>query len=64
LRSLNGLSSEEFLSKVGESYVIKPIPEGEDFKPKSKFNSSLYLDKKWYSCTVKEDKIDKANPVK
>lgn len=64
LKSLNGLTTEQFLEKVSESYHIEAIPEGHDFKPKAKFNCSLYIDKKWFSCTVKEDKIDKANPVK
>lgn len=64
LKSINDLSSEQFIEKMSESYHIDPIAEGSDFKPKAKFNCSLYIDKKWYSCTVKEEKIDKSNPVK
>jgi uncharacterized protein (DUF1015 family) len=28
LKSINGLSSEQFLEKIGESYSIEPVEEG------------------------------------
>jgi len=64
LKSLNGLSTEEFLDKVTENYHIRIKDEGEELKPSEKFESSLYIDKKWYSIRIKDERIDKTNPVK
>ena len=33
LKTLNGISSDEFLARVSESYVISPIEEGNDPHP-------------------------------
>ena len=33
LKSLNGLTTDEFLEKISESYDIKPLEEGETPKP-------------------------------
>ena len=63
LKSLNGLTPEEFLGKVQESYEVRPN-SCDDPCPSQKFECSLYLDKKWYTCRVKEEKIDRVNPVK
>mmetsp|Transcript_4494 Transcript_4494/g.8215 ORF Transcript_4494/g.8215 Transcript_4494/m.8215 type:complete len:419 (-) Transcript_4494:864-2120(-) len=64
LRSLNGMSSQEFLSKFGESYDIQPLEAGGDPKPRKKGECSLYIDKKWYRCNVKAGKVDHTNLVK
>ena len=58
------MTSEQFLERVNDSYEIRPKGEDEDPRPSAKFESSLYLDNKWFSIKVKEDKIDKSNPVK
>jgi len=41
-----------------------PKADGEDPKPKEKFECSLFIDNKWYSARVKDERIDKSNPVK
>lgn len=48
---------------MSECYYIKPKDEGEDPRPKKKFEASLYLEGKWYEIVVRDDKIDKSNPV-
>lgn len=45
IKSLNGLSSEEFLNKLSESYNIRKRSAEEDPTPTKKYESSLLLDK-------------------
>ena len=64
LRTLNGMSNEEFLAKVSESYDVKPLAEGSDPKPTKKGECTLYLDKKWFACNIKPEKLDPSNLIK
>lgn len=68
LKSLNELSSADFLQQVCESYDLlnggEPLTEGESPKPAQKGECSLYLDNKWYRLKVKEAKIDQTNLIK
>ena len=64
LKSLNGLTNEQFLEKVGDVFEIRQLVDGENPKPRAKFECSLYLDKKWYALRFKEEKIDTSTPVK
>lgn len=64
LKSLNGLTTEQFLEKVAESYHVTPLADGEEPAPRAKFEHTLYIDKKWYRIQVKEEKIVKSTPVK
>jgi uncharacterized protein (DUF1015 family) len=65
LKTLNGITNEQFLEKIAESYDIKgPLPDDADTKPSAKGECTLYLGNKWYSLKVKEDKIDKENLIK
>jgi uncharacterized protein (DUF1015 family) len=44
LKSLNGLSNEEFLAKIAESYdVNEPLDASENPYPREKGECSLYL---------------------
>lgn len=63
LKSLNGLSVDEFLDKLRESYEVRPLDVLERREPTEKFECSLYLEQKWYKCKVKPEKIDLSNPV-
>lgn len=53
LKSLSGLSNEDFLTRISDSYEIRLKGEGENKKPSAKFESSLLLEGKWYSIRVK-----------
>jgi uncharacterized protein (DUF1015 family) len=64
LRSLNGLSNDEFLGRVGEAYEIHELEEGGDPKPRGRGECSLYLAKKWYRCNIKADRLDHTNLIK
>lgn len=65
LKTLNDISTQEFMDKIAESYEIQgPLPEGEDPKPTKKGECTLYIDHKWYRLNIKDEKIDKSNLVK
>jgi uncharacterized protein (DUF1015 family) len=64
LRSLNGLSNDEFIGRLGEAYDICPLEEGGDSKPRKKGECSLYLEKKWFRCNIKPDRLDHSNLTK
>ena len=67
LKSLNGLSADEFLARVGENYSVTgplELVDGQLPKPSQKGECSLYLDNKWYTLKVKDEKIDKSNLIK
>jgi uncharacterized protein (DUF1015 family) len=54
LKNLNGLSSEEFLKKLEENFLIHEKGEN-PYYPSQKFHFSMYLDGKFYSLHVKHD---------
>ncbi len=54
ISDLNGLSSEEFLSKL-EKYFLIHEKEETPYYPSQKFHISMYLDGKFYSLHVKHD---------
>ncbi len=62
VRDLNGLSEEQFLSKLSENFDIED--KGENiYKPESLHNFSLYLGGKWYSLVAKEGTFDDSDPI-
>jgi uncharacterized protein (DUF1015 family) len=64
LRSLNGLTNDEFIERVGESYDLSPIEEDGEFRPRKKGECSLYIDKKWFRCNINPDRLDHSNLIK
>lgn len=55
VKDLNGLSKEEFLSKISETYNIEISHI--QVSPDKKGTMGMYLDKQWYKLEVKTDKI-------
>ena len=53
IRDLNGLSREEFMEKVKENFTI--TEPGSAARPSKKGDISMYLDKKWYMLSAKEE---------
>jgi len=64
IKSLKGLSTQEFLDKVSESYTIRKKDIGETPNPKQKFESSLLIENEWYEIRVKPEKIDNSSPIR
>ena len=62
VKDLNGLSSEEFLAKVAEHFVVEK--KGADiYTPVALHNFALYLDGTWYSLTAREGTYDDNDPI-
>ena len=63
MKDLNGYSAEEFIAKLGESFIVEEAAENEPYRPVCRHNFGMYLDKKWYSVTAKEGTFDESDPV-
>ena len=53
LKSLNDMSTEEFMGALEENFTIRPLADGEDSKVKARHSYSLYIDGKWYVMSIK-----------
>ncbi len=62
VKDLNGLSDDEFLNKVKESFIVE-LKGNDIYKPNKLHNFSMYLSGKWYSMTAKEGTYDDSNPI-
>ena len=63
VKDLNGLTSEEFISKIKESFNICLYNGSGQFKPLRKHTYGMYLDGKWYELEAKDGTFNPDNPV-
>ena len=62
IKDLNGLTSEQFIEKLKESFDV--VEMGADiYKPTKLHNFSMYLDGKWYSLTAKPGTYNDNDPI-
>ena len=59
----NDLTKEDFLGKIGESFLIEELQTGMDGRPERKGTFGMYLDGNWYRLTAKKEILSK-DPVK
>lgn len=62
VKDLNGLSLEEFLSKLSEGFTVTAVGENA-FGPSEKASFGMYLNKTWYCLNAKEA-LKSDDPVK
>lgn len=62
VRDLNGLTSEAFIARLGQDFVVEEKGV-EIYSPAALHNFSLYLGGKWYSLTAKEGRYNDADPI-
>ena len=62
VKDLNGLTSEEFLQKLSENFVVEKKGT-EEYRPEKLHNFSLYLDGNWYSLTAKPGTYNDNDPI-
>lgn len=56
VKDLNGLSSEEFIQKLQDSFIVQEADDTSiPVRPKKKGTFGMYLDDKWYVLTAKEE---------
>ena len=62
VKDLNGLTADEFLGRLKESFTVED--KGTDiYKPARLHEFSLYLDQHWYSLQAKEGTYDNSDPI-
>jgi uncharacterized protein (DUF1015 family) len=62
VKDLNGLTSEQFLQKLHEGFVVEEKGT-EIYKPQHLHNFSMYLEGKWYSLTAKPGTYNDNDPI-
>ncbi len=62
VKDLNGLTPEQFLDKLRESFIVEDKGT-EEYRPNALHNFSLYLGGRWYSLTAKEGTYNDADPI-
>ncbi|MBO5332895.1 MAG: DUF1015 domain-containing protein [Clostridia bacterium] len=62
MADLNGNTSEEFIVKMGEKFVVEEADES-PYAPKERHTFGMYLDNKWYKVTAKPEFINENDPV-
>ncbi|UTW66230.1 DUF1015 domain-containing protein [bacterium SCSIO 12643] len=58
---LNGLTSEQLLAKIEESYTVTPLPKKS--RPKQKHHIHMFLDNSWYKLVLNNDLIQQENII-
>ncbi len=62
VKDLNGLTPDEFLDKLSESFDV--VDMGTDvYKPNALHNFGMYLNGKWYSLTARAGTYDDNDPI-
>ena len=62
VKDLNGLTPNQLLEKLGESFVVEKMG-AEEYRPNALHNFSMYLEGAWYSLTAKEGTYNDADPI-
>ncbi len=62
IADLNGNTSEEFITKMGEKFIVEEADES-PYAPKERHTFGMYLDNKWYKVTAKAEFINETDPV-
>ena len=62
MADLNGNTSEEFIAKMGEKFIVEEADES-PYAPKERHTFGMYLDNKWYKVTAKAEFINENDPV-
>ena len=72
VKDLNGLSPEEFLSRIGQDFTVTTLgdrtkssgkPGHEACRPTHLHNFSMYLAGSWYSLEAKPGRYDDSDPI-
>ena len=64
VKDLNHLSTDEFLNKVEENFIVDMYSKNKSYKPEGMHNFGMYLDGNWYKLTVKPGSFPVDDPVK
>ena len=62
LKDMNGLSKEQLLAALGESFEVE-CKGAEVYKPACLHNFAMYLDGEWYSLTARKGTYNDEDPI-
>ena len=62
IADLNGNTSEEFIAKMSEKFVVEEA-ETSPYAPQERHTFGMYLDNKWYKVIAKPEFINENDPV-
>ena len=62
VKDLNGLTEEEFLAKLNDTFVVEKAGK-EIYKPSKLHEFSMYLGGEWYKMTAKEGTYEDNDPI-
>lgn len=62
VRDLNGLSKDELLARLNESFEVE-CKGAEIYTPAALHNFAMYIDGEWYSLTAREGTYNDADPI-
>jgi uncharacterized protein (DUF1015 family) len=63
VKDLNGLTSEQFLAKLGERFVVAPAAAGQR-SPSAPASFGMFLDGRWYALKAKPGSYPATDPVR
>jgi len=63
VHTLNGLSFEDFMSKVKEKFNVEKVESEEPFRPTKKHTFGMYIENNWYELGAKEGIFNDQDPV-
>ena len=63
LKSLNEMSTADFMSALEEDFLIRPLADGETSVVPKKHHYTMYIDNKWHMMQIKPEKVDYGTPV-
>ena len=63
VKDLNGLSEEEFFSKVEESFYLSKSESNKPVSPKNKHEFGMYMNKQWFILRAKDGSFDENNSI-
>ena len=61
-KDLNGNTSEEFIQKLTQNFIVEK-KGAEEYRPQKAHEFSLYLDGEWWSIVAKEGTYDDNDPI-
>ena len=62
VKNLNGLTQDEFMSKLKENFEVEKMGS-EIYKPSKLHEFSMYIDKNWYKLTAKAGTFNDTDPI-
>ncbi|MGI5913339.1 MAG: DUF1015 domain-containing protein [Bacteroidales bacterium] len=62
VKDLNGLSVDDFLTKIGQGFVVEKMGS-EMYRPSKLHEFSMYIEGGWYKLTAREGTYDDNDPI-